>query len=437
MISPTTVADKTKGAKWASMLLAHAAAGLGSVRRHLTPLERNGVERKPRLESASAKFNSSVPGGNVHSHITFPDRVGATDGPPEAYLRIVNLKKSYEAVQVVRDLSLAVDKGEFVSLLGPSGCGKTTTLRIIAGFTAPSAGQIVLGGARIDQVPSHKRGATMVFQNYALFPHMTVAENVAFGLKMQKVVSAEIRTRVGEALEMVHLGQLGSRFPRELSGGQQQRVALARAIVLRPKLLLLDEPLSNLDAKLRKELRAEFLNIHRLSGTTTIFVTHDLEEAFSISDRVAVMNHGDVEQYADPVTIFTRPATPFVAEFVGHSNILSGKVESDEPYPVIRPNGLVIRVPSEFRSGEHVRLAIPAHLIEVTAEPGPADNCVPVEVENVSYLGATVHYQLSAGGLPLHAEVPVSPTRGLFARDDRVFACWRVADFIHLSGACR
>jgi ABC-type Fe3+/spermidine/putrescine transport system ATPase subunit len=357
----------------------------------------------------------------------------ARDGN-RGFLRIAGLSKYFGSVAAVRDVSFTVGRGEFVSLLGPSGCGKTTTLRMIAGFMSPSAGEIVLDGERIDRVPSHKRGAAMVFQNYALFPHMTVDENVGFGLRMQKVAKPEMRARVAEALQMVRLETMGARYPRELSGGQQQRVALARAVVLKPKLLLLDEPLSNLDAKLRKELRAEFLNIHRIANATTLFVTHDLEEAFSISDRVAVMNAGRLEQYDDPATIFTRPASPFVAEFVGHSNIVAGVVELDKDgLPVIRPAGsLVLHVEREIRPGFELRLAIPAHLIDVNAERVEADNCLAVEIVSAAYLGPTIHYELDAGGLLLHAEIPVRGGQKFPGRGETAFASWRAADFIRL-----
>ena len=366
---------------------------------------------------------------------TFPDRAATAGRKPPDFLKIANLSKLFGTVPAVRDLSLEVGKGEFVSLLGPSGCGKTTTLRIIAGFIAPSSGDIILDGESIARVPSHRRGAAMVFQNYALFPHMTVAENIGFGLRMQKVARAEIRARVDEVLQLVRLEALGGRYPRELSGGQQQRVALARAIVLKPKLLLLDEPLSNLDAKLRKELRNEFLNIHRIAGATTIFVTHDLEEAFAISDRVAVMNQGSVEQYDTPDAIFTRPASTFVAEFVGHSNMVTGKVEEKDGRRVVRIGRSVFDVVPDLEIGREVRLAIPAHLIELKAEPAAADNCQRVRVETASYLGTTVHYELDADGLRLHAEAMVRPEERRFARGDTAYACWRARDFINLPGA--
>jgi len=357
-----------------------------------------------------------------------------TRDPASDFLQISHLSKSFGAVPVIDNLSLTVQKGEFVSLLGPSGCGKTTTLRIIAGFVAPGSGEILLDGERIDQVPSHRRGAVMVFQNYALFPHMTVAENVGFGLRMQKLPKAEIQSRVDDVLRQVQLETFTSRYPRELSGGQQQRVALARAVVLKPKLLLLDEPLSNLDAKLRKELRTEFLKIHQLAGTTTVFVTHDLEEAFAVSDRVAVMNRGRIEQYDTPVSIFNRPASAFVAEFIGHSNVIAGLVEKgDGDDLVLRCGGAVLfRVRPDLTPGQSVRLAIPAHLIAIVPEPTQSDNCVSVLVEASSYLGSTVHYALNASGLRLHAEVPVGPNSGLLQRGDHAYACWRASDFIPL-----
>ena len=366
---------------------------------------------------------------------TFSRRSQAAKDAPQDYLRISRLSKSFGRISAVSDVSLSVGKGEFVSLLGPSGCGKTTTLRMIAGFMAPTSGEIILDGERIDHVPSHKRGAAMVFQNYALFPHMTVDENVGFGLRMQKAPKPEIRERVAEALRMVRLENMGGRYPRELSGGQQQRVALARAVVLKPKLLLLDAPLSNLDAKLRKELRAEFINIHRIANATTLFVTHDQEEAFSISDRVAVMNLGRLEQYDDPVTLFTHPSSAFVAEFVGHSNIVAGVVELDRGgAPVIRPAASVVfRVDPALRPGIEVRVAIPAHLIEVSAESVAADNCIAVEIVSASYLGSAIHYELDANGLLLHAEIPVRGGCSFLGRGDAAYASWRAGDFIRLT----
>ena len=227
-------------------------------------------------------------------------------------------------------LSLAIAPGELVSFLGPSGCGKTTTLRIIAGFVDPDSGRVLMKQTDITDLPPNKRDIGMLFQSYALFPHLTAADNVAFGLRMRHVPRRERRQRVDEALDLVQLRDLVDRFPHQMSGGQQQRVALARAIVIRPRVLLLDEPLSNLDAKLRRDMRAEIRQLQRQLGITTIFVTHDQEEALTISDRIVVMNRGRVEQIGQPSEIYRFPRTLFVARFIGEANILSGSVEASQ-----------------------------------------------------------------------------------------------------------
>ncbi len=247
-----------------------------------------------------------------------------------AFLVLDGLTKRFGTQAAVDGLSLDVEKGEFVSLLGPSGCGKTTTLQMIAGFVEPSSGAIRLEGRDLLAVRPAKRGLGIVFQSYALFPHMTVAENVAFGLEMQGVAAAERSKRVGETLELVGLRAFAGRFPRQMSGGQQQRVALARALVIRPQILLLDEPLSNLDAKLREEMQIELRQIQRTVGTTTILVTHDQAEAMALSDRIVVMNHGRAEQIAPPHEAYERPATEFVASFLGRINRVSGRAVRPE-----------------------------------------------------------------------------------------------------------
>jgi putative spermidine/putrescine transport system ATP-binding protein len=243
-----------------------------------------------------------------------------------SFLVLERLSKRYGDQVAVDALSLAVDKGEFVSLLGPSGCGKTTTLQMIAGFVEPTSGAIRLDGSDLLKLKPSRRGLGIVFQSYALFPHMTVTENVAFGLEMQGVAKADRARRVAETLELVGLAQFAARFPRKLSGGQQQRVALARALVIRPRVLLLDEPLSNLDAKLREEMQIELRAIQRTVGTTTILVTHDQAEAMALSDRVVVMNHGRVEQIARPHEAYERPASLFVAGFLGKTNLIEARV---------------------------------------------------------------------------------------------------------------
>ncbi len=245
-----------------------------------------------------------------------------------ATLVLDRLTKSYGATAVVDGLDLALRPGEFVSLLGPSGCGKTTTLRMVAGFVTPSAGRVLVDGKALSSpgsaVAPERRGMSMIFQSYALWPNMTVAQNVAFGLRMRHVAAAERRQRVAHMLDVVQLGHLASRYPNELSGGQQQRVSLARAIVVRPSVLLLDEPLSNLDANLREDMRSEIRRLHDEFGTTSIYVTHDQGEAMVTSDRIAVMNKGRIEQVDTPHQVFSRPRTRFVAGFLGKSNILRG-----------------------------------------------------------------------------------------------------------------
>jgi putative spermidine/putrescine transport system ATP-binding protein len=251
------------------------------------------------------------------------------EGRRMTFLALDRLTKLFGQLAAVDNLSLSIDKGEFVSLLGPSGCGKTTTLQMIAGFQQPTAGTMTLDGRDLIAVPPARRGLGIVFQSYALFPHMTAAENVAFGLEMRGIARPEREDRVRQTLALVGLAGLAERYPRRMSGGQQQRVALARALVIRPQILLLDEPLSNLDAKLREEMQIELRQIQRSLGTTTLLVTHDQSEAMALSDRIVVMNQGKVEQIAKPHEAYERPATPFVANFLGKTNLLTASVEGE------------------------------------------------------------------------------------------------------------
>ena len=245
-----------------------------------------------------------------------------------SFLVLDRLTKRYDQSVAVDALSLAVERGEFIALLGPSGCGKTTTLQMIAGFVEPSSGGIRLDGRDLARVKPSQRGLGIVFQSYALFPHMTAAENVAFGLQMRQLGAAEIRQRVEEVLQLVGLGGMADRYPRRMSGGQQQRVALARALVIKPQILLLDEPLSNLDAKLREGMQIELRQIQRTLGTTTVLVTHDQGEAMALADRIVVMNKGRAEQIGAPHQTYEWPATPFVADFLGKTNLLAGQVDA-------------------------------------------------------------------------------------------------------------
>jgi len=311
-----------------------------------------------------------------------------------ARLDIQKLVKRYGDFHAVKDVSLSVADGEFLVLLGPSGCGKTTTLRMVAGFIEPTSGEVKLGGTDVTLLPPWKRNAGMVFQSYALFPHLTVAQNVAFGLEMRKLPKADIDKRVEEALALVRLSGFGGRLPRQLSGGQQQRVALARALAIRPDVLLLDEPLSNLDAKLRQEVRVEIRELQRQLGLTTVMVTHDQEEALTMADRLVVMNEGSVHQVGTQRDLYERPADRFVAGFVGRTTFLGGTVESAGRFRT--DGGLSLAVP-DGPAGK-ASLSLRPERIEIAARPlAGLDNDLPGTVEFVSYLGAQIdiHVRLS------------------------------------------
>src|SRR6266853_4605361 len=249
--------------------------------------------------------------------------------PRSIELEVRDLIKRYSPQISVGPISFQVKQGEFFSLLGPSGCGKTTTLRCIAGFEALSGGSIRVGGERLDDKPPHRRDVGLVFQNYALFPHLNVFDNVAFGLRLRRVSSVETKERVGRMLQLVGLPEMAARYPAQLSGGQQQRVAIARSLVLEPQILMFDEPLSNLDFKLRIQMRDELRRLQRRLGKTSIYVTHDQTEALALSDRIAVLSHGRIEQTGTPGEIYERPATAFVAEFIGSSNMLRARIVGD------------------------------------------------------------------------------------------------------------
>jgi putative spermidine/putrescine transport system ATP-binding protein len=311
-----------------------------------------------------------------------------------ASLDIEQLVKRYGDFYAVRDVSLRVADGEFLVLLGPSGCGKTTTLRMVAGFIEPTSGMVRLGGGDVTLLPPWRRNAGMVFQSYALFPHLTVAQNVAFGLEMRKLPRADIERRVEETLALVRLAGYGGRLPRQLSGGQQQRVALARALAIRPDVLLLDEPLSNLDAKLRQEVRVEIRELQRQMGLTTVMVTHDQEEALTMADRLVVMNEGSVRQVGSQRDLYERPADRFVAGFVGRSTFLDGAVETAGRF---RTDGGLSLACCDGKAGRAV-LSLRPERVEIgpTARAG-LDNSLPGTVEFVSYLGALIdiHVRLS------------------------------------------
>ena len=318
-------------------------------------------------------------------------------------------------MRAVDHVSLCVRDGEFFTLLGPSGCGKTTLLRMVAGFCELDAGRILFGDTRIDTLPPHRRNTGMVFQNYAVFPHLTVGDNVAYGLRARKTKADEVRTRVARALELVQLPGYAARWPHQLSGGQLQRVAIARAVAIEPDVLLLDEPLSNLDAKLRIDMRGEIRRLQRLLRITVLYVTHDQEEALAISDRIAVMRAGRVEQVADPRAIYERPQTPFVASFVGTTNLVEGTVEAREGeiIDVAFAGGVVQAASRSGTPGDKVAVSLRPEALRVlgTGEAEPAGwATLGGTLTTVEYLGPMTRFAVAlADGTALHLMALVPP----------------------------
>jgi len=313
--------------------------------------------------------------------------------PVRTVVELRGCTRDYGAVRAVDGLDLAVHEGEVLALLGPSGCGKTTTLNLIAGFVEPTAGRVLIDGEDVTGRPPHLRGLGVVFQSYALFPHLSVRENVAFGLRERRLPAAEIERRVGDALELVRLDRAGRQRPGELSGGMQQRVALARALVYRPRVLLLDEPLAALDRKLREGMRDELRAIQRAVGITTVFVTHDQAEALGLADRLAVMNRGRIEQLGAPREVYERPATRFVADFIGASTVLRARAIAPDRVTVagatLRLTGATLTV------GSDVELAIRPERVRLA--PGPADNVLDARIEALVYQGAQTEVTATLG----------------------------------------
>ena len=332
-----------------------------------------------------------------------------------ADLVLRGLTKRYGGQAAVADVDLVVASGEFVSLLGPSGCGKSTLLRMLAGLVEASAGTILLAGQDITRLPAHRRGLGLVFQSYALFPHLTVADNVAFGLRRQGVRGAELRRRTEEALALVRLDHLAARMPRQLSGGQQQRVALARAVAPRPRVLLLDEPLSNLDALLRDEMQIEIKRLQRELGTTSVFVTHDQAEALSMSDRVCVLDHGRVQQVGTPEEVYQRPANGFVAGFIGRSNRLRGRVEAVDVagVSVVLDGGAVLRSGrTEIAPGRLVGIVIRNDAVRLLCGASQGSG-LPGKIVMRSFSGAQVQLVVRLeSGTELVSDAPATTAEG-------------------------
>jgi putrescine transport system ATP-binding protein len=351
-----------------------------------------------------------------------------------ALLEIIGASKSFGGPTVVDDVSLAVEAGEFFALLGPSGCGKTTLLRMIAGFETPDSGRIVIDGADMTGVPPYRRPVNMMFQSYALFPHLDVARNIAFGLKQEGMQRRRRETRVAEMLALVQMSDYARRRPHELSGGQRQRVALARALAKMPKLLLLDEPLAALDRKLREETRLELTGIQQRVGTTFLVVTHDQDEALGMASRIAVMNLGRLAQIGTPADIYERPNSRFVAEFVGKVNLFEGEVMAapggpclavpDLPEPILLPRS------SDLRPGMHAMLALRPEKL-VLRRDRPPGMALAATVTAIDYQGAQSSVRLATGaGRELHAYLP-STAAGL-ARGAEIWAVWAPEDAVVL-----
>ncbi|CAN7278097.1 ABC transporter ATP-binding protein [Bosea sp. LjRoot9] len=351
-----------------------------------------------------------------------------------ANVRLEKLNKHYHRVVAVEDVSLTIEPGSMVALLGPSGCGKTTCLRMIAGLVQPSSGEIFINEQRVTRVPVHKRNIGMLFQNYALFPHMTVAENIAFGLDMRGVGKVDASKRVTGALDLVQLGKFGDRFPTQLSGGQQQRVALARALVIEPAMLLLDEPLGALDKGLRESMQVELRALQRRLGLTTVMVTHDQDEALTMADRIVVMRDGRLEQVGGATEIYQKPASRFVATFLGASNLFSGKVETRDGagalVSVADGFGLLVDgLPNEAREAT-VSVRPEAIVVEPLGNGVPraeTPNSVVATIDQVVYRGFINHYYLklhSGSEIIAYQQNRTSEGASSFAPGDKVIARW-------------
>jgi ABC-type Fe3+/spermidine/putrescine transport system ATPase subunit len=337
-----------------------------------------------------------------------------------ATVELRGLSKRYGAAVAVAGVDLMIEEGEMVALVGPSGCGKTTVLRLIAGLIEPDDGKVLIGGADVTRAPVHKRNLGLVFQSYALFPHLTVFENIAFGLRRRGVSNPEVTRRVKAVLELVQLGVLAARYPKQLSGGQQQRVALARSVVTEPRVLLLDEPLSNLDASLRDEMRVELRRLQQRLGITTVFVTHDQQEALTLADRMAVMRAGRIEQLGSPQEVYERPANGFVAGFVGRSNLFDIEARFDG---LRGPGGIPLLAAGPQPAGARLRAALRHEKLRLDGTPPEGANTFPAEILLRAFAGAQVQYvlRLDAGPEWL-AEGPAHPAIPQGARVTAWFA---------------
>ncbi|MEC4984087.1 MAG: ABC transporter ATP-binding protein [Oscillatoria sp. PMC 1068.18] len=373
----------------------------------------------------------------------FLPKQGSTEIDPLQFdVELRKVFKVFHGETAVRGVDIAIHPGEFFSILGPSGCGKTTTLRLIAGFETPSAGEVLIQHKSMNQVPAYRRPVNTVFQSYALFNHLSVAENIAFGLRIKKLSKSEVEARVKEALKSVQMLDYAKRFPNQLSGGQQQRVALARALVNRPAVVLLDEPLGALDLKLRKEMQVVLSKLHNELGLTFVMVTHDQEEALSLSDRIAVMRGGKIEQIGSPAEIYERPRTAFVADFIGDTNLFEGRVTADEAsvVKVFTGKGLEIRVKTDEQqrslpqNSHKVVVSVRPEKIKLSLEPPTSvPNCFEARLKHIMYLGTHIHYvvELTASGDSLQVMQPNTIAK-LPEVNSSIYAHWLAEDCLAL-----
>ena len=349
-------------------------------------------------------------------------------------IEIHGVARDFGDLKALDGVDLAIGQGEFFSLLGPSGCGKTTLLNIIAGFLAPSAGRVAIGGRDITALPPHRRDIGMVFQNYALFPHLNVFDNVAYGLRVRKVGAEEIRKRVGEMLELVRLSQLGHRMPHQLSGGQQQRVAIARALAIRPQVLLLDEPLSNLDAKLRKEMQSELRRMQRDVGITTVMVTHDQEEALGLSDRIGILGSGHLQQVGTPLELYRQPANRFVGEFVGQANLIAARRDADGHYTALHHKGAsqALRLAAAEGADNALFLLRPERVGLTAGHAADGINQISGTVRDASYAGAGLHITVALAEGELEIDAPEADFATIPAPGTPVSLAWDAQDLVVL-----
>ena len=367
---------------------------------------------------------------------------GSTPSPRSAsppVLEVRNVSKRFGDTVAVDDVSFDVHDGEFLFLIGPSGCGKTTTLRMIGGYEHATCGEIVIRGRVVNDVPLEKRNIGMVFQSYALFPHMTVARNVEYGLRMRRVPVSERRDRVREVLDLVELSDFGERYPAQLSGGQRQRVALGRVIAYEPDILLLDEPLANLDKRLRDVMRVELKKLQERVGITTVYVTHDQEEALTMADRLVVMEGGRMLQIGSPKELYNRPGTAFVATFLGETSSFRGAVESDLEgiAHVVMDDGFraTFRHREDVSVGDRVMVSIRPEAVTIATDPpGGRENVVAGVVDFASYLGSHVIYmiRIDDGHALIRASEPIPSGEARFAQGDRVFASWDIDHVVYV-----